>query len=192
MATDKRILKTKASIKTAFMQLMTEKEIGKITVSDVATKAMINRSTFYLHYADVAAVKHDIEKEMACDIAEDLNKVEISDIYGSIYELFVNLTARLDREPIFKQYIIFSKDSYRIIDELKEILVDNTTKAMLETFPNLTGAQLKYPLTFAAAGIVESYVKWVRFEKDGKTIEELISEVSNFTNHIIEEVTSNN
>jgi len=192
MATDKRIIKTKISIKTAFMQLMTEKKIDKITVSDVAAKAMVNRSTFYLHYSCVDAVKKDIEKEIAVYIAEDINKVDVSDIYGSVYELFVNMTARLDKETTLKKYIIFSKDSYRIIDRLKEILVEKTADAMLETFPNLTVEQLKYPLTFAAAGIVDSYVKWVRFEKDGKTLEELIGEVSNLTNRIIEELTSDN
>jgi len=70
MATDKRIIKTKAAIKNAFMQLMTETEANKLTVSDIAAKALVNRSTFYLHYADVAAVMKDIETEIAAKIEE--------------------------------------------------------------------------------------------------------------------------
>ena len=49
MITDKRIVKTRTAIKTAFLQLALEKDIGKITVSNITEKAEINRSTFYLH-----------------------------------------------------------------------------------------------------------------------------------------------
>ena len=80
MATDKRIIKTKAAIKNAFMQLMTETEANKLTVSDIAAKALVNRSTFYLHYADVAAVMKDIETEIAAKIEECINDFDISDV----------------------------------------------------------------------------------------------------------------
>ena len=47
---DRRQRKTKIAVQNAFMRLMLEKDIAKITVKDVATLADINRSTFYLHY----------------------------------------------------------------------------------------------------------------------------------------------
>lgn len=65
MAIDKRIIKTQKAIKEAFMLLTMDKEIEKITVSDIAEKAFINRSTFYLHYNDARDVMQDIEREWA-------------------------------------------------------------------------------------------------------------------------------
>ncbi|MCE3202323.1 TetR/AcrR family transcriptional regulator [Paenibacillus sonchi] len=48
--TDLRILRTKQSIRTAFIALIQEKGYEAITIQDIADRAMINRNTFYLHY----------------------------------------------------------------------------------------------------------------------------------------------
>lgn len=48
--TDLRILRSKLSIKKAFIELLNEKGYEGITIQDIADKAMINRNTFYLHY----------------------------------------------------------------------------------------------------------------------------------------------
>lgn len=51
--TDLRIIKTKASIKREFMTLLQKKPVEKITVTELAEKALINKGTFYLHYQDI-------------------------------------------------------------------------------------------------------------------------------------------
>ncbi|MEK3670917.1 MULTISPECIES: TetR/AcrR family transcriptional regulator [unclassified Paenibacillus] len=48
--TDLRILRTKQSIRMAFIALIQEKGYEAITIQDIADRAMINRNTFYLHY----------------------------------------------------------------------------------------------------------------------------------------------
>lgn len=50
--TDLRVIKTKKAIHDAFLELIQTKGYDKITVQDIAEKAMINRNTFYLHYTD--------------------------------------------------------------------------------------------------------------------------------------------
>lgn len=50
--TDLRVIRTQKSIYEAFFALLREKEFDKITVQDIADRAMINRNTFYLHYQD--------------------------------------------------------------------------------------------------------------------------------------------
>lgn len=49
---DLRILKTKKLIHDSFIELIDEKGFDKITINEIAERAQINRSTFYLHYAD--------------------------------------------------------------------------------------------------------------------------------------------
>lgn len=52
MKTDLRVLRTKQFIKNAFYELLKEKTFDKISISDISTRAIINRNTFYLHYID--------------------------------------------------------------------------------------------------------------------------------------------
>ena len=51
--TDRRTLKTRRAIWDAFAELLSEKELQKITVQEIADKADVNRVTFYKHYLDV-------------------------------------------------------------------------------------------------------------------------------------------
>ena len=50
--TDLRVVKTKNVLYNSLIELMKEKEFEEIKVSDICTKALINRSTFYAHYQD--------------------------------------------------------------------------------------------------------------------------------------------
>ena len=49
---DRRIQKTRQSIMNTFIDLLAEKGFEKITISDIAERANINRGTVYLHYVD--------------------------------------------------------------------------------------------------------------------------------------------
>lgn len=45
--TDKRVIKTKHAIYKAFVELLNEKDINQITITDVAKKANINRKLLF-------------------------------------------------------------------------------------------------------------------------------------------------
>lgn len=49
---DLRVLKTRKIIRDSFIELISKKSFDSITINDIAEKAQINRSTFYLHYTD--------------------------------------------------------------------------------------------------------------------------------------------
>lgn len=64
---DRRIIKTRAAIQNAYYSLIAENS-GKLTVSEIARRANIDRKTFYLHYTSV----EDIPKEFLCKCVEEL------------------------------------------------------------------------------------------------------------------------
>ena len=190
MQTDKRIVKTRTNIKRAFMELVEEREINKISVSDLAAKAYVNRSTFYLHYPDVTAVAAEIEKEIADSITLCLEEFSIEDIYSSTLTLFRTLTKRLDEYERLKRYIIFSTNSDYVIARLKDIFVEKTISSIKNTFPHISEKDINFQLVYAAAGTVDCYVKWVREKGGSVQLEELIKKVSEITEHIISTITN--
>ena len=60
---DLRVTKTKQSIKNSFIELVKKKGYNKVSVTDIVSKANINRNTFYLHYED----KEDLIKKLLDD-----------------------------------------------------------------------------------------------------------------------------
>ncbi|XNN69848.1 TetR/AcrR family transcriptional regulator [Bacillus pumilus] len=61
---DRRTIKTKRAIRESFLELLQEKEVQQITVSELSRKADLGRGTFYLHYQDVFDLYEQLEKEL--------------------------------------------------------------------------------------------------------------------------------
>lgn len=178
MNTDKRVIKTRLAIKNAFMLLTFEKEKDKISVSDIAEKAGINRSTFYLHYNNVSEVIKDIENEIETEISACIESFDSKDIYGSTYAIFTSLTQALNSKETVKRYITESTASKYLAVKLKEIFV-NKSMTVLKNYNNgKVNEQTYYSIVFIVAGIMDVYLNWVNSKNTNITLEELIEMVS--------------
>ena len=62
-STDRRAQKTRKALANALAELLTQKELHKITVQEICDKAELNRGTLYRHYLDVYDLYEKIEKE---------------------------------------------------------------------------------------------------------------------------------
>lgn len=51
---------TEKAIRTAFLELLNERPLSKITVKDITDRCGINRNSFYYHYQDVPTLIQDI------------------------------------------------------------------------------------------------------------------------------------
>ena len=62
--TDRRVRKTKAALRHGLAVLTQKKSIKEITVKELVEEVDINRSTFYLHYADIYSMVSELEREL--------------------------------------------------------------------------------------------------------------------------------
>ncbi|GGI62681.1 MULTISPECIES: TetR/AcrR family transcriptional regulator [Limosilactobacillus] len=68
---DRRVNRTKRQIKESFIKLLSEKEISRITVSEITEQADIGRGTFYTHYQDI----YDLYQSLINELAQELLKI---------------------------------------------------------------------------------------------------------------------
>lgn len=71
---DPRIARTRCSLQDALFALAKERGIDQVTVSDIADRAGVNRSTFYQHYADKETLLAD-----ALDLVADRAYARLKD-----------------------------------------------------------------------------------------------------------------
>ena len=64
MAENRRVRMTKKIIKESLLELLDQKPLDKITVTDICKTADLNRSTFYAHYEDTAQILREIEGDV--------------------------------------------------------------------------------------------------------------------------------
>lgn len=73
-------LRSKALIRKALLDLLEEKPFDKITITDIVTKADINRGTFYLHYKDISDVLEQIALSIVDELIVQLEKLDFNDV----------------------------------------------------------------------------------------------------------------
>jgi len=96
---DRRILKSQEAMKTAVIELMTEKSFDEITLQDISDRANISRGTIYLHYAD----KFDLLNKL---IAEHIQKLR--NICRSVADLDFREAILPWFEYLEQNYLFFS------------------------------------------------------------------------------------
>ncbi|MDD3212296.1 MAG: TetR-like C-terminal domain-containing protein [Eubacteriales bacterium] len=61
---DRRVKYTKMVLRESLIELLSERDIARITIKEICEKADINRATFYAHYADQYDLLAKIENEL--------------------------------------------------------------------------------------------------------------------------------
>ena len=67
---NKRKKESIEKIEKAFIELLQNKEINEINITDLVKKAKINRSTFYVNYIDIYDLADKLKQKMFQDVLE--------------------------------------------------------------------------------------------------------------------------
>ena len=84
---DLRVIKTKKSIRDAFVELRKKHSIDEIKVNTLCERAMVNKTTFYNHYQDIYELSEELEKEV---IDNFLNSFKDIDMMLTDTDRFIN------------------------------------------------------------------------------------------------------
>ena len=165
---DLRVVKTKGSIRGALFELMSEKELAKITISEICVRAKINRKTFYSHYRAPSDVIEELENEVLDTFSEILRRDgdSILDIGAAIRDISATIE---QRREFFKQFMRLNPDLFnkgKIKAMLCRVIIVSLKNAGAMT-ENETA--LKAAANFSISGVLALYSAWF----DGDCREEL-------------------
>lgn len=73
---DRRTTYTRQIIRETFIELLRQKPIGKISVTELCTIADISRGTFYLHYSDCYQILEELQSEFCDRLIAAVNQKE--------------------------------------------------------------------------------------------------------------------
>jgi len=122
--TDLRVLKTNRAIKQAFNQLILKKPLNKITITELAKTALINKGTFYLHYPDIYALYDDLLLEFANENAAQ----------SSAYPLLLTDSTAFAHEFLFGDSLTPSPSQLALLKPENSRFATNFPQILLETF----------------------------------------------------------
>ena len=151
--TDLRVIKTKKAIRDAFAELLSEKDIHKITIKDIADTAVINRKTFYNYYAGVYAVVDEIENEIIMAFNEALRDVDFKQLLREPYEIFKKLTSIINSDFDFYSHLMKMDNNMSLISKIILALEFNVKKSFSEQI-SINKSTLDLVFDYAVAGMI--------------------------------------
>ncbi|WP_054025696.1 TetR/AcrR family transcriptional regulator [Bacillus sp. FJAT-28004] len=126
--TDPRVLRTRQLIRDAFIDLLQEIELEKITVNRITERATINRVTFYLHYRDIPEMLEKMADDMINEIHAILNDVRNeSRSIDRDWSILVKMLEHIAENSKFYKVLLASQRIPLFTDRLMNLIVDIIT-----------------------------------------------------------------
>ena len=156
---DRRILKTKDAIKSNYKMLLLENKNSKITITQLAQRANIDRKTFYLHYNSVDDIMKELVEENLSDLEFVLKENGISNDNLDAKIIIDSMNYCLVKDIEFFKAIVHRHDFQIYINEIKKTIISIAIRDFTENTTNSQKEVFIYS-KFIISGIVDVYVDW--------------------------------
>lgn len=125
---DLRIVKTRKSIREAFLELRAQHGLEKIKVTKLCELALINKTTFYKHYQDVYALSEEIENETIISIMDNFE--HLNSLFSDPDEFMKGL-----------YYAFKSQEELVLIlfSGRMNVLIDKVERQLMVHYPRISG-----------------------------------------------------
>ena len=166
--TDPRIIRTRLLIKDAFVELLQEMDIDKMSVSRIANRATISRVTFYLHYRDIPDMLEKLADEMIEDIQEATNiqSIAVDSVKDADYLKLVRLLEHIAEHADFYKVTLGSRKAPIFTERLLNMLTDTITQRFEDVGddPSNDKREVKKEIViwYGSSALIGTIVAWLK------------------------------
>lgn len=156
MPENRRVKMTKKMMKNALIDLLDEKPLEKITVTEICKNADVNRSTFYAYYEDISALMFDIENEVLehvtvyADNFNDYTDKKMLEVFEEFFE-YVR-----ENEKVFRVLMI-RHDNRSFERRMLDVIMEKY-KMSIECNGELPA---KYTYIYSVSGVIGIMGEWI-------------------------------
>jgi AcrR family transcriptional regulator len=178
-------IRSKKLIISALADLLQQKPLDKITVTDVVNRAQINRGTFYAHFADVPDVIHHLILGVFTTIRQALTD-EYRDLKQIPHVLLQRIQQYLEEDMEFCHKVMNSGAAQMMQEELVRLVMDYMLQH--ESVYGFGDHRLyELSIRFCAGGLVNLYMDWFAGKLD-LTLDQLTLEAEKMVQRIIDSI----
>ncbi len=167
---DRRVKYTKKVIKDTFIDLLDEKDINKVSVSEICKIADINRATFYRYYLDVFDLLKKMEEEFVEDVKNAYNKDDNIEQSLSYYAIAL-LTICYENQKLAKILFTSTGKPY-FLNSILEEAYSKCKARWTRAIPDIDEDDIEYASVFIFNGALGVVNYWIKCDFD-KTVEEV-------------------
>lgn len=158
---DRRTVRTKRAILKALFDLIDEKDASKITITELANRADIDRKTFYLHYDSIQAVISEVEDNLVNAVVRFANSAKDGATLDSFFD---GLNKAISENLEFAKYFVRSGAHTFFMSKVSEAfrtcVLESASNGDL-SLPESSAQKVSLAMSCIASGIIAMYLKWL-------------------------------
>ena len=176
---DPRSAATKEKIINAYIQLLSETKPEYISALEICEIANIHRSTFYRHYESINDIEIDIEKTVLKTFSDILDNTSLDDFINGRKTFLRTVSETIKNDLSFYTKVLLVNRRVGFIEKI-DATIRNKLKETLSEKTELSDDEIDYVFTFAVAGRIAVYRKWIMsgFKQSEDTISSILEKVS--------------
>lgn len=163
----KSAIRSKKMIRHAFVKLVLEMDLKKITVKNIVERAEISRGTFYAHYSDIYAIIEEIENETMGKMVEFINDFTAIDLIRDPTPLLLKISRFFEQDIEFYRMLVSTHGSHNFISKLRNILIEKMLTHRETLRSNQEREAYTIQVHFFAGGLTSIYQDWFTGKVEG-------------------------
>ena len=172
---DRRAIRTKRAIRNAFAKLLTEKELDKITMKDIADEANINRKTLYNYYSGLYRLIDEIEDELIASCERTMHDIDFRRDMRDPMRIFEKLNAVINQDLDFYGCLLSMHGNMSLAYKINAMLKSKVKEALLSQV-ELDDLAAEVLVDYSVTGMISVYQSW--FSSGHGSIDEVAKLVS--------------
>ena len=168
--TDLRVIKTKKTLFNTLTELMKTNTFEEIKTSDICSKALINRSTFYAHYNDkydlLVDFLNDLKESLIADLKKNEEEINTKEYFMKVLKVLID---HIDEKREIYSAILLNNRNGILMDILFDVVNNDLNHSLqYKNIPNDIIAK------FYLGAIVSIGLEWIE-NSDKYTKEDIIA-----------------
>ena len=168
--TDLRVIKTKKNLFNTLTELMKTNTFEEIKTSDICSKALINRSTFYAHYNDkydlLVDFLNDLKESLIADLKKNEEEINTKEYFMKVLKVLID---HIDEKREIYSAILLNNRNGILMDILFDVVNNDLNHSLqYKNIPNDIIAK------FYLGAIVSIGLEWIE-NSDKYTKEDIIA-----------------
>ncbi|WP_405933053.1 TetR-like C-terminal domain-containing protein [Streptomyces sp. NBC_00827] len=130
--TDPRVLRTRALLRAAALELAAERELHSITIANVAERATVNRATVYQHYQDLDELMLDAMEDELAGLIGLAARCPLVVLPAEMPQGFLDMFRHVETEATLYRRMLGPCGSPRFVNRLRQLVAEQVALQLVE------------------------------------------------------------
>lgn len=158
---DRRVRRTRAQLRSALTELLGEKSVEEITVTELTARADVNRGTFYCHYKDIYDMLDQLEDEIFREFTALVDSYSANELRRGLRPILEDLFHFIQRNLDLAGPILSLRQRDAFLDRVMEVVREKVSREWSGLYRFGSGREREHVLSFLMGGVMGLIRSWL-------------------------------